>query len=430
MNHTVPRFIPVDNAAQIFVSINSRRETTLSRISLTLKDPVNLELLNKALYKVIKLFPFFQVYLKKHFFNYVFERTDKIPVIEKDTKWTNRYINFEKNNFPFKIKVIGNTIALEMSHIISDGYGTLNFLLSLTSEYLRSLNISIKDSPYIKKPGDTTTAEEWQCAFRKNFSKKGPNLKLTKQAYIPKSKMIPVDKYYSTRIIMDLTEIQKKARKLHVTVNVYMAAIYAFALQEMLIEDTETGIANIDLPIRLQIPVNMRRYYPSKNLRNFSYLYSPTFNIKKGRYSFSDLIEKISADIRHERHSGSIENQIARNLRAENNILFKLLPRFIKTLLFKVFYHIFARSQFSGVLTNMGDIQLPEGMKDEVISFDIIPCNSPVPGRNTAMFSYKGKLELNIGSSCSDLRLENKIMEKLKELTIEHEVVYKRDNLN
>ena len=81
MNHTVPRFIPVDNAAQIFVSINSRRETTLSRISLTLKDPVNLELLNTALYKVIKLFPFFQVYLKKHFFNYVFERTDKIPVI-------------------------------------------------------------------------------------------------------------------------------------------------------------------------------------------------------------------------------------------------------------------------------------------------------------------------------------------------------------
>ncbi|MCD6396203.1 MAG: hypothetical protein J7L71_01565 [Spirochaetaceae bacterium] len=225
MNHIVPRFIPVDNAAQIFVSINSRRETTMSRISLTLKHQVDINKLNKALAKIIKAFPFFQVYLKKQFFNYVFERTENIPVVEKDTKWTNRYINFEKNNFPFKIKVLGNTIALEMSHIISDGYGTLSFLLSLTSEYLRSLNYEIEDSPLIKKPGDMTIPEEWQCAFRKNFSKKGPSLKINKSAYIPKGKMIPVTKYYSTRIVMDLEKVRSLARNMNATLNVYIAAV-------------------------------------------------------------------------------------------------------------------------------------------------------------------------------------------------------------
>jgi len=430
MNDIIPRFIPVDNAAQIFVSINSRRETTMSRISLTLKNPVNLELLNKALFKVIKLFPFFQVYLKKQLFNYVFKRTKDIPVVEKDTKWTNRYINFNQNNFPFKIKVLENTIALEMSHIISDGYGTLSFLLSLTSEYLRSLNYKIGDSPLIKKPGDITIPEEWECAFRKNFSKKGPSLKINKSAYIPKGKMISVTKYYSTRIVMDLEKVRFLARSKNATLNVYIAAVYAFAIQGLLKEDIKSGIAKKSLPIRLQIPVNMRKYYPSKILRNFSYLYSPTFAITEKDLTFNELVEKISFDIRHERHSGSIEKQISRNLRAESNIFFKLLPRIIKTLLFKIFYHIFARSQYSGVLTNMGDIQIPEGMKNEISSFDIIPCNSPVPGRNTALFSYKGKLELNIGSSCSDLRLENKIIDKLKELSIEHKVFYKRDNLN
>lgn len=78
----------------------------------------------------------------------------------------------------------------------------------------------------------------------------------------------------------------------------------------------------------------------------------------------------------------------------------------------------------------MGDIQLPSGLAEEVESFDILPCNSPVPGRNTALFSYRGKLEMNIGSSCSDLNLENKILEKLKELSIEHKVIYKRDGLD
>ena len=427
MTDTVPRLIPIDNAAQIFVSINSAKETTMSRISLTLNQQIDKTTLNEALVKVINVFPFFQVYLKKQFFNYIFERTNNIPIIEDDTKWTNRYINFNNNEFPFRIKAKDNTIAVEMSHILSDGYGTLSFLLSLTSEYLRILKYEPGESPLIKKPYDAIENEEWECAFRNNFSKKGPGVKINPPAYIPKGDMISVDKYYSTRIIMELEKVRKLARKINVTLNVYMSAIYAFAIQEMYLEDIAHGKVKKTFPIRLQIPVNLRKDYPTKNLRNFSYLYSPSFSIANGAYSFSEIIEKISQDIRHERHSESIKNQVSRNLRAESNLFFRFLPRTLKHLLFKIFYHLFARSQYSGVLTNMGDIKLPQGLEEQVKSFDIIPCNSPVPGRNTALFSYKGKLEMNIGSSCSDLNLENRIIKKLKELSIEHKVIYKRD---
>jgi NRPS condensation-like uncharacterized protein len=427
MQNIVPRFIPVDNAAQIFVAINSKKETTMSRIALTLKHPIDLNLMNDALKKIIKAFPFFQVYLRKHFFNYVFERTDDLPIIEKDTKWTNRYINFEQDKFPFKIKVLGSTIALEMSHIITDGYGTLSFLLSLTNEYLRSLNYEIESNPIIKLHGDSIIPEEWQCAFRKIFPQKGPSVKMNPQAYIPKGEMISVKKYYSTRIIMNLKELQTKARKLNVTLNIYVSAIYTYALQEMFIEDIADGTTKPNIPIRIQIPVNLRKDYPTKSLRNFSYLYSPSFNIFENKHSFPELVEKMSSEIRHERHTDSLKNQISRNLRAENNIFFKLLPRVIKKILFKVLYHLFARSQYSGVLTNMGDIKLPPTMENLIESFDIIPCNSPVPGRNTALYSFNGKLEMNIGSSCNDLRLETKIINQMKELSIEYKVIYKRD---
>ena len=430
MIETVPRFIPIDNAAQIFVSINSKKETTMSRIALTLKQPIIKEQLNKALINVITVFPFYQVYLKKQFFDYIFERTNDLPIIEEDTKWTNRYIDFNKKRFPFKIKFKERTIALEMSHILSDGYGTLSFLLSLTSEYLRISNLETGTSPLIKKPGDKILEEEWECAFRKNFSKKGPKVKMSPSAYIPKGEMISVEKYFSTRIIMDLEKVRSKARKNNVTLNVYMSAVYAFALQGMYLEEIEKGNIKSTLPIRLQIPVNLRKDFPTKSLRNFSYLYSPSFNIIKGKYSFSELIELISMAIRHERHSDSIKNQVSRNLRAENILFFKILPRALKQLLFRVFYHLFARSQYSGVLTNMGDIKLPSNLEKEIESFDIIPCNSPVPGRNTALFSYKGKLEINIGSSCNDLNLENKIIKKLEELSIEYKVIYKRDGLD
>lgn len=426
----VPRFIPIDNAAQIFVSINSKKETTMSRIALTLKNPIDRNQLNEALKNIIEVFPFFQVYLKKHFFNYIFERTNDLPVIENDTKWTNRYINFNKNEFPFKIKVKESTIAVEFSHILSDGYGTLSFLLSLTAEYLRINNYEPGESPIIKQPNDKIEDEEWECAFRRNFPKKGPGIKMNPSAYIPKGDMISVDKYYSTRIIMDLEKVRKMAREYNVTLNVYMSSIYAFALQEMYLEEIDEGKVKKTLPIRLQIPINLRKDYPTKCLRNFSYLYSPSFNITAGSFTFPEILEKISKAIRHERHSGSIKNQVSRNLRAENNLFFRMLPRALKQILFKIFYHLFARSQYSGVLTNMGDIKLPSGLEKEIESFDIIPCNSPVPGRNTALFSYKGKLEMNIGSSCRDLNLENKIIKQLKELSISNKVIYKRDGLD
>ncbi|MDC7227418.1 MAG: hypothetical protein PQJ61_11705, partial [Spirochaetales bacterium] len=112
MTDSVPKFIPVDNAAQIFVSIYSHKETTMSRIAVNLKKPIDKVKLTAALEKVMKRFSFYQVYLKKRFFDYIFERTDDLPVIEEDTKWTNRHIDFEDNNFPFSIKIEENTLAV------------------------------------------------------------------------------------------------------------------------------------------------------------------------------------------------------------------------------------------------------------------------------------------------------------------------------
>lgn len=427
MADKIPRFFEVDNAAQIFVAINSLKETTISRIALNLDRPVNKKQLEQALRNTLKRFPFFQVYLKKHFFDYYFEHTEDIPVIEDDSRWTNRYVNFEAGNFPFKLKTRGKTIALELSHILSDGYGTLVFLLSIVAKYFDLEGVSIEDFPLIKNEGSPISHEEWECGFRNTFSKKGPPQKLQSKAYIPSGEMIPVEKYYSTRLIMNLAKVRSLAREMKVTLNVYLAGVYTSALQKLYLEDIALNKANSTLPLRIQIPVNLRRYYPTKTLRNFSYIYSPVFYIKDKALNFSEIVHSIAEQVRHERHSHSVEQQIARNLRAESNPFFRFLPRMVKKLLFKFFYHIFARSLYSGVISNLGDIKLPPTLENHIESFDIIPCNSPVPGRNTALFSYKGKLEMNIGSSVNDLRLEKKIEDQLTELGITYEAVYKRD---
>lgn len=429
MTDNIPDFFPIDNAGQIFIPIHSPKEPTLSRISITLKEPIKRNQLQIALKTIIKRFPYFQVYLKKRPFNYVFERTNDIPLVEEDTEWTNRYVNFRNRDFLFKIKISEKTIALELSHILSDGYGTLSFLLSLVTQYLELDGNKIGTSELIKRLDDPIEEEEWQCAYRKTFSLKGPKQKIFAPAYIPKSKMIHVDKYYSTRIVMDLDCVRSLAKNMNTSLNIYMTAIYVHVLQEMFIEDVKAGLAKPDLPIRMQIPVNLRQYYPSKTLKNFSYVYSPTFYSGKQPLSFSEIVKHISNHLKHERDTGSLENQIARNLRLEKNLLFRYTPLPIKNLLFRFFYFLFSRNRFSGILTNLGDINLPSSLEQLIENFCILPGNSHFLGRITALYSYRNKLEMNIGSSCSYLRLEDHLIKKLKELSIKHEVNYKRDSM-
>lgn len=428
-NLNIPEKFSLDNAAQIFVNIVSPGETTLSRIGLVLTEEVDRERLQQAVDRVIpSRFPYFQVYLKKSFFAYVLERTDDIPQIEDDSYYTNRHVDFHKKRFLYRFRTGGRNIALEMSHILSDGYGTLVLLLSVTAEYFRLGGVKIESFPLIYKPGDPIDPKEWGCAYSEIFSGKGPSVKPESQAYIPGGKAIPFERYYTARFRMDLEQSRKMARERKVTLVVLISGIYLWAIQEIYLEDLRSGKTRAGKPLRFQIPVNLRRDYPTKSLKNFSYIYSPSFTLKNEdeAKTVDEIIDLIAEDIKYERHNKVVENQIRRNLRLTENPFYKYLPRAIKERLLALFYQMFARGLFSGVLTSLGELSLPPALEKRVEEVDIVACNSPAPGRNSTMFSYKGVLEVNIGSTVDNLKLEELISFKLKEMGIDFKRYNKR----
>jgi len=415
---SVPDRFPLDNAAQIFVNIVSPGETTLSRIGFIMSEPVDRERLQKAVANVVPVrFPYFQVYLKKTFFAYVLERTQDIPRVEDDSVYTNRHVDFHSKKFLFRFRTGGNNIALEMSHILSDGYGTLVLLMSVTAEYFRLGGIEVEDFPLIFRPGDPVDPREWGCAYAEHFSRKGPAVKAESQAYIPGGEAIPFERYYMARYRMSLEKTREMARSRKVTLVVFLSGIYLWAIQEIYLEDLKEGKAKAGKPLRFQIPVNLRRDYPTKSLKNFSYIYSPSFSLKTAdeAKSLEEIISLISEDIRYERHNHIVENQIRRNVKLTNNPLYKYMPRMIKEPLLALFYQMFARGLFSGVLTSLGELSLPPALEKRVDSIDIVACNSP------------GILEVNIGSTVDNLRLEEKISAMFRKLGLEAELQNKRE---
>ena len=108
------------------------------RMSVSLTEAVDKEILEKALNNVIKRFPAFRYKLKRGIFWCYFKHIIGVPRIEEDSINPMLRINFRKNKgFMFRIRCFDRRIAIEYFHALTDGTGGITFLLSLTAEYLR-----------------------------------------------------------------------------------------------------------------------------------------------------------------------------------------------------------------------------------------------------------------------------------------------------
>ena len=74
----------LDNTAKLFAAVSGEDLSSVFRISANLKEPVDQELLHRALLLTLPEFENFRVTLRKGFFCYYFETNDRDPVIEKE----------------------------------------------------------------------------------------------------------------------------------------------------------------------------------------------------------------------------------------------------------------------------------------------------------------------------------------------------------
>ncbi|MCR5802137.1 MAG: hypothetical protein K6G57_07400, partial [Lachnospiraceae bacterium] len=87
------RWEKLDNTANLFPVIASEGTTNVYRISVTLSEEINPEILQEALDLVLPRFDGFNVRLREGFFWYYFEENGKpAPRVTKETEFPCRYI--------------------------------------------------------------------------------------------------------------------------------------------------------------------------------------------------------------------------------------------------------------------------------------------------------------------------------------------------
>ena len=129
------RWERLDNTAHLFPVIAGESMSSTYRISVTLNELVQPDLLQIALDMVLPKFDGFNLRLRTGVFWYYFEENGKAaPTVKPETKFPCRYIKTTRNrSYLFRVTYYKYRINLEVFHVLTDGMGGINFLNELTT---------------------------------------------------------------------------------------------------------------------------------------------------------------------------------------------------------------------------------------------------------------------------------------------------------
>ena len=393
----------LDNAATLFTLVNSKRIPCMFRLSCTLKNPINVSLLQKALDNIMPRFPYYDVNMRRGLFWFYWETNEEKPQVEKEVKYISQKLPVtKKGTFPFRVRAFQNRVAVEFHHSLSDGTGALTFLKALVGEYLALKGSKVKDWEDIFRPNEIPDTEEYEDAFKRNYVKNYPYPPKIPKAFQLPNRLEPKGVYHITSGTIPLKQVLQVSKGLNVTLTEYLIAIYLEALQTILLNLPDKKRKRLMKPIRLMVPVNLRRMFPSKTMRNFSLYVTPGIDPRLGRFTFDEILKQVYHYMRVEVSDKFISQQIARNVRGEIHPLVGFTPLFLKRMFGRTIYNAMGENLYSGVITNLGKITMPEPLNDEIEDFRFFPAPSPTNKSGCAVGSYKDKLYINFGRTIKE----------------------------
>jgi NRPS condensation-like uncharacterized protein len=426
--HTVPNpgtfWFALDNAAKIYPAIINENVTAVFRITAILKQPVKIQPFRKAVLQAEKRFPFFMVQLREGFFWYYLEHLPRHIPVEPDEKPLCR--KFPKGHLLLRIPVKSNHISVECSHILTDGSGAFEFFRTILLLYSAECGAEIPDRYRITDTMNRIPEEKYEDAYNRYFKAEiPPMVKRSKAFHLPYSlKTYP--RFTRINAIVPLEQMKKIAHLKGVSITVYLASVYLFILQE--IYETLNGFSKYKKrkKLRVQVPINLRNIFPSKTMRNFSLFVMPEIDLRLGHYTFDEIVKSVYHQIMLETDEKLINKNISRNVGSERKLFIRGIPLFLKSLILRLKYFSLGTSQYSGVLTNLGKIELPDETGRLIDCFIMTP---PPPNKmlkiSVGVAGFGNKLTLSFGNITHSLVFEEKFLGFLRDQKIPVETITK-----
>ena len=402
----------LDLSAIVYPTLQRRDFSSVYRLSVVLKEEIQPEVLQKALDMTLPRFPTYKAAIRKGLFWRYLEPNDRPgPFVQPDVKNPCQPMNFKGNNrYLVRVYYFRNRIALEAHHSLGDGTGGMCVLQTLTATYLRLLgHTDIENTGFVLDINATPDPEELEDAYMRYANAKVCPPRLQEKAYRVRGTAEP---FYTLNIIdgiMSVSEVMAVAKRYHATITEYLNAVLLHALLKKQLEEPHIRLH----PVKIAMPVNLRRFCPSITLRNFITMIYPGVDPRLGEYTFEEIVTQVQNYMHYYINEKLLRGDITTNAATQRNPVIRVVPLFIKDLVVRTFYTKIQDRNSSAGLTNMGALKVPEGMKPYIERFDIY-MGQPFSRRtNCAIISFGDVLTINFASSIIEADVERYFFRKL-----------------
>ncbi len=401
----------LDNTANLFPVIAGETLTNVYRISVTLKEEIQEDLLQEALDLVLPKFSGFNLRLRKGMFWYYFEENGKpAPKVVEEETFPCRYIRDNRNrSYLFRVTYYKKRINLEVFHALTDGMGGLNFLKEITYQYLRLVHPKLRE-----KLGDSLSSEtslNREDSFLKHYTKpKKGQAYGVKPGFQMKGEKLRAGEFAVMHLYINLKELKDYTHEKQITINEFLTALMAYSIYK------EQARAKRDLnPIRVSVPVNLRPYFESVTTKNFFVMISAEFDFKdREDASFSEVLDAIVKDMRKKITKENMEVTLSYNVHKAESLVAKLVPLFLKNIAIAWVYRSIAKANTTTV-TNIGNIKVGKEYEPWIEQFHAMLSVSRGQYLKGTICSYQDTLVYTFSSIFADTHVQKRFCRTLAE---------------
>ncbi len=408
----------LDNAAKIYPASHSRYWSNLFRMSATLYEDVDIKILEQAIKNTIPRFPSIAARLSEGLFWYYLRPVSKPPEILAEYSYPLAYMTKkEMKTCAFRVIVYRKRIAVEIFHALTDGTGGLIFLKSLVAEYLElkhKIEIPCEDGILSRK--ERPKHYETEDSFLKNAA---PIKETRKDTDAWRIDGTPEEDGYLniTNFQMSSDVVRNMAKEKNISVNTFLTAIMMKAilnLQFDLIQNPKKY-----KPVKVLVPINLRKIFNSKTLRNFALYTIPEIDPRLGDYTLDEIINIVHHKIGTYATKKNMAKMIETNVADERNMFLRIVPLFIKNFVMKMVFNSVGEKKSCLSFSNLGEIKVPENMKVYIDRIDFVLGPQAQAPYNCSAYSYRGILNITFSRDIKESRLETYFFREMQNLGVE-----------
>ena len=388
------RWMRLDNAAKIYPAARRENWSNVYRLSATMSEPVDTAVLQSALDVTVRRFPSIAARLRRGIFWYYLQQLEHAPSIREEySQPLTKMSRDEVRQCAFRVIVYQNRIAVEFFHSLTDGNGGLVFLKTLLAEYLQQrYGIHIPAEKGVLGRLEEPSEEELEDSFLKYAGPVNASRK-ENDAWHVSGTPEPGGFLNLTCFQVPVEPLLKKAHDHQVSLTAFLTAAMMMALQNLQAEKIPDQKHRPS--VKVLIPVNLRKLFPSRTLRNFALYTTPEIQPKLGYYSFPEICQNVKSTMGMEITPKVMGMKIATNVSSERSMAVKLIPLPIKNLVMKAIFDAVGEKKSSLSLSNLGDARLPDAMGPYVTRMDFILGVQAMHPNNCGVISYNGTTYIN-----------------------------------